>query len=304
MKYAVYSQPVEVRHKLPPLGSLTAIRFVAAMHVVLFHESHWTGHIVFFPLAARIVNSGYTSVTLFFVLSGFILAYNYERVRSRRDFWVARFARIYPVYFLSLLPPLLITPHWSYHPHPGPLGLALTFCLLQAWWPPLAFSLNQAAWTLSVEALFYASFPFLLPWIQGLRRQTFILLQMAYLLLLCLPALMGLKVSTASAGFQFAVWLEGTFPLVRLDAFVLGGLCRGALSPVGRWASESESEQDPWFAFGRLQGLATPGPRGMLIGPARGEPFRSASAGSDRHATDLLHPVDLSVARRAMGNSE
>jgi peptidoglycan/LPS O-acetylase OafA/YrhL len=222
MKIALPSHPVEVRHKLPPLPALTAIRFLAALHVVLFHESHWAGHIPFFLLAARVVKSGYTAVTLFFVLSGFILAYNYEQVRSRKEFWVSRFARIYPVYLLSLLPPLLITPHWSYHPRPGVLGVVLTFCLLQAWSLPLCFSLNMAAWTLSVEAFFYAVFPFLLPRIQRLRRPAFVVIQVAYFAFLCLPSLMALSKTMAAAGLGLAGWMESSFPLFRLNAFVLG----------------------------------------------------------------------------------
>jgi peptidoglycan/LPS O-acetylase OafA/YrhL len=217
----IYSHPVEVRHKLPALKSLTPIRFLAAMYVVVFHESHGPGHIVLFPLASRFVESGYTAVTLFFVLSGFILAYNYERIRSYGEFWVSRFARIYPIYFLSLLP-AFITPHWSHHPRPGAVGLILTFSLLQSWWIPLAPSLNAAAWTLSVEAFFYAAFPFLLPWIQGLRRRTFIGIQAGYLLLLCVPPLLSLFPATGPAGSQLAGWLESPFPLVRLNAFVLG----------------------------------------------------------------------------------
>jgi peptidoglycan/LPS O-acetylase OafA/YrhL len=46
-------------------------------------------------------------VNLFFILSGFILAYTYdgqiEGKTNRLHFWEARFARIYPVYFLSLV---------------------------------------------------------------------------------------------------------------------------------------------------------------------------------------------------------
>jgi peptidoglycan/LPS O-acetylase OafA/YrhL len=214
-------QPVEVRHKLPPLRALTAIRFFAAIHVVLFHESHWDGHIPLGPIGSRIVNSGYTAVTLFFVLSGFILAYNYERVSDRAEFWISRFARIYPIYFLSLLPSLA-SPHFSYHPHPGALGTLLTFTLLQGWAPSLAFSLNLAAWTLSVEAFFYAIFPFLLPWSERLRLRTFLALQAAYLPLTCLPPLLALHPSTHTAGVWIASYWESTLPFVRLNSFFLG----------------------------------------------------------------------------------
>lgn len=221
MKSAIHLRPVEVDHKLPPLRALTSLRFFAAMYVVFFHESRKPDHIALFPLAARFVDSGYTAVTLFFVLSGFILAYNYEQIRSRKEFWISRFARIYPVYFLSLLP-VFITPHWSHHPRPGMVGMILTFCLLQSWWVPLAASLNAVAWTLSVEASFYAAFPFLLPWIERVRRRTFIGIQVAYLIFLCVLPLLSFFPTTAAAGSQLVAWMESPFPLARLNAFVLG----------------------------------------------------------------------------------
>ena len=49
---------------------------------------------------------GWTGVDLFFVLSGFIMAAVYWDLQDRADrraYWAARFARIYPVYLLSLL---------------------------------------------------------------------------------------------------------------------------------------------------------------------------------------------------------
>ena len=44
----------------------------------------------------------------FFVLSGFIIAYNYQeklltKTTTKRTFWVARIARIYPLHLLTLL---------------------------------------------------------------------------------------------------------------------------------------------------------------------------------------------------------
>lgn len=44
----------------------------------------------------------------FFILSGFIIAYNYEeklleKITTKRTFWVARIARIYPLHLLTLL---------------------------------------------------------------------------------------------------------------------------------------------------------------------------------------------------------
>ena len=241
------ARPVEVRHNLPPLRALTAIRFFAAIHVVLVHESFMNGHIPFGPIGSRIVNSGYTAVTLFFVLSGFILAYNYEHVSDRAEFWISRFARIYPLYLLSLLPSLA-SPHFSHHPHPGALGMLLTFTLLQGWVPSLAFSLNLVAWTLSVEAFFYALFPFLLPWTERLRLRTFLTLQAVYFLLTCLPPLLSLHSSSNSAGFWIARYWESTLPFVRLNSFFLGVF-------AGTWFRRCVSRTDAPLLSGAIRAV-------------------------------------------------
>jgi peptidoglycan/LPS O-acetylase OafA/YrhL len=57
----------------------------------------------FFGLAAlrTMASIGYSGVSFFFVLSGFILVYTYSgRATTLRAFWQARFARIYPFYLL------------------------------------------------------------------------------------------------------------------------------------------------------------------------------------------------------------
>ncbi len=151
-------------HEKPPLPALTSLRFFAALHVVAFHltirvhalrpEAPW---------AQSFIAHGPTSVSLFFVLSGFILTYNYfdeePRPLDRRRFWLARFARVYPLYALSLL--LLLPAHavvFTFGPTSVVESLSCVL-LLQAWTPWTALRWNYAAWSLSVEAAFYAVFP-------------------------------------------------------------------------------------------------------------------------------------------------
>ena len=212
------STMVDVRHKRPALKALTSIRFFAAMYVVLFHL-HIGFNVTRVPLVAPFMASGYTGVTLFFVLSGFILAYNYPEVRSAKEFWIARFARIYPVYALSLLLSLMRPGAW-HEPHLA-VGCVLDFGLLQAWWIPLFSALNSAAWTLSVEAFFYAMFPVLLPLLRTMRTKVFCLLQAAYLLFVCLPAVLSFS-RFAQQGIHLAGLIEGPFPLFRLNTFAVG----------------------------------------------------------------------------------
>ena len=108
------------------------------------------------------LSNGYLAVALFFLLSGFILSYTYEgHVEGRKEFasfWEARFARIYPVYFLALL---LALPFQ----HRLTLGSASSVIFMVQAWNPLhrewAGSWNYPAWSLSVEAFFYVFFPFI-----------------------------------------------------------------------------------------------------------------------------------------------
>ena len=92
------------------LKPLTGLRFLAALLVVVHH---FGPYILTSPVSdplrtlkvveRNIIFTGMIGVDLFFVLSGFILAYTYldgrGRLRGTRgQFWIARIARIYPIY--------------------------------------------------------------------------------------------------------------------------------------------------------------------------------------------------------------
>jgi peptidoglycan/LPS O-acetylase OafA/YrhL len=157
---------VETR-KPAPLNALTGLRCFAAVNIVLFHFSNpkWFG-----PLGP-VVDAGYISVSYFILLSGFVLGYNYnERARSgeldRKRFWEARFTRIYPIYFLSLLLSVEnLRGEYASHTHTMFwTGVVLTPLLLQGFVPAVATFLNTPAWTMSAEAFYYFIFPWLARW--------------------------------------------------------------------------------------------------------------------------------------------
>src|ERR1044071_2165280 len=101
------------------LHSLTGLRFFLALWVVVFHQSSRLGPMP--PALFGLLQTGYVAVGFFFVLSGFVLAYNYPLVAAwSKDelvrFGIARFARIYPTYFLGLVtiaPVILFGAHSS-----------------------------------------------------------------------------------------------------------------------------------------------------------------------------------------------
>ena len=149
------------------LPALTGLRAFAACNIVFFHFSNpqWFG-----PFSP-IVDNGYTAVSFFLLLSGFILSYNYSARAQRGElvrwkFWVARLSRLYPVYAFALILSLgMLVAEWPAHSRPDFYeGLLLTPLLLQGWVPSLATFWNTPAWTMSTEAFFYLVFPFAVRW--------------------------------------------------------------------------------------------------------------------------------------------
>lgn len=163
---AVSIKPAHKRK--PALPALTGIRSLLALTIMLFHFTPsgltWAAHPSFtlYPL----INMGYVFVSFFFVISGFILYYNYsERPGgvSPVDFWVARASRLYPIYLLTMLVsiPMLAT-EWNARPH-GQffLGAITTPLLIQGFFPRIATFWNTVSWTLSCEVALYLLFPWL-----------------------------------------------------------------------------------------------------------------------------------------------
>jgi len=159
---------------LPPL---TILRFFAALWVVFHHQQvYWPWPSVHGVESVKtILEHGNTGVKIFFILSGFILTFVYQRkgVRSMRGFLVARFARIYPLYLVGLalsIPSLFLIDLPEQVRLSGAAlgtgtilakGLAVLL-LLQAWIPAASNFWNGVSWSLSAEAFFYLCFPFLL----------------------------------------------------------------------------------------------------------------------------------------------
>ncbi len=158
------------------LKALTGIRFFAALGVVLYHypEANSLSTLSELPEHFQyLVRYGYIGVSIFFVLSGFILAYNYvdsvgNKYTDYQRFWINRFARVYPLYLFALL---LSAPFFinqvlkNFNSTSSLLETSLTvtsvLTLLQAWTPQTACKWNCPGWSLSAEAFFYFLFPYL-----------------------------------------------------------------------------------------------------------------------------------------------
>jgi peptidoglycan/LPS O-acetylase OafA/YrhL len=138
--------------------NLTFYRFLAASIVVIFHFGRKTA---LAALAPGLLTAGPEMVSFFFVLSGFVMVVAYfERDFSSKKYFLARIARILPAYLLALAITI-----WISKVLQEPISkkaLILNAFFLQSWFPPYPMSVNGPAWSLSVEAFFYAAFPAIL----------------------------------------------------------------------------------------------------------------------------------------------
>src|SRR3984957_5294059 len=158
------SRPAHARK--PPLPALTGIRTLLAIFIILFHFT--PPHL---GLLYPFIDNGYVFVGVFFLISGYILTYNYAdrgNTLSKREFWLPRFSRLYPVYlFVLLLSISMVRDEWHARPHAEFWqGIILTPLVLQGWSPSVATFWNTVAWTLTSECVLYLAFPWLirLPW--------------------------------------------------------------------------------------------------------------------------------------------
>ena len=158
------------------LPSLTGVRGIAALWVVVFHLQQFAGDYGLDPIEGLPgLRTGWAGVDLFFVLSGFVLMLVHERDFERpsrasllRFAWL-RFFRIYHLATVVLvLIALLVLADGQFSAWfanasiPRNLtasSFVRTLFLANRWWAPPDGDWNQPEWSLSVEILGYLAFP-------------------------------------------------------------------------------------------------------------------------------------------------
>ena len=199
------------------IESLTFFRYIAAVIVVNFHFGAATG------LSGTLV-AGPQMVTFFFVLSGFVMVLAYfsrDRI-DLRSYWWARFARIFPVYFVALL--MMVALKVIKNGGVDPMALTLNLLFLQAWIPPYPLSINSPGWSLSVEMFLYLLFPFVVVAIKRYRISTKMVFAIAFGVW---AGTQGVLTTALNLGFytgypSTAHDLMVYFPLIHLGGFLLG----------------------------------------------------------------------------------
>jgi len=160
------------------LSSLTSLRGLAALLVILFHLN-----VLCFALAPwnspfdHFIQKGYLWVDFFFLLSGFIMMHAYSESfengikENFKKFMRSRFARIYPLHLFSFL--CMVALYFWYRANftMNAEDYIYTFNMKAIWTNLLlihsmdihnSLSWDSASWSISVEWWMYVIFPFLL----------------------------------------------------------------------------------------------------------------------------------------------
>lgn len=236
------------------LRALDGIRFVAAFCVLAGH-GYW--YVVLQqtesprsvePIALILRGLPGLGMTLFFVLSGFVIHYNYHRnvgigASGNGDFFIARFSRLYPLFFVvfafDFVHLLAAEGYFSGTPRNdfdlfGALPFFLSFT--QCWWfiPFDGRGLYEqysyltshaqatgAMWSLSVEFLFYLIYPLLSTWLTRRTGRSLLLFTAA----------------AGAWGILYYVW--GAFHVAEIRA--IGATLYGSPEIAGKFVS--------WFFF-------------------------------------------------------
>lgn len=212
---------------------LNNLRFIAAMGVLIFHIELKKQLLGFkFYYMHQLINLGDVSVTLFFVLSGFLITYLLLAERKQtgtvavKKFYTRRILRIWPLYYLILILGFFVLPNISIFQIPtsglintgDTIQLSLFFLLFAN----IGFIIygNVAyidqTWSVAVEEQFYLVWPFIIKLFKRILPALIFIILLFGLLRIVFNHLFY-KAETYHSFYWF-------FKYARIDTMAIGGL--------------------------------------------------------------------------------
>lgn len=212
---------------------LTSFRFIAAFYVFIFHCQIHYGVASSISIINNFISYGYLGMVMFFILSGYILSYNYKDFYSKnqiKEFYINRIARIYPIYIIYGLigfPIFLL----NVSDINSMLDLELIQIILaffafvfmiQSWFPTLFNIWNfGGSWSLSVEAFFYFLFPILRFISINISKRNLVIIFILSYFLASFPVLYLYSFSNMDTFSLMNTYLYSN-PILRLGEFIFG----------------------------------------------------------------------------------
>ena len=221
---------------------LHGLRFFAAMMVVFSHVElmkDYHGYPNLYASNLAVYESGRLGVTLFFVLSGFLISYLLLTERkvagsiSVKKFYGRRILRIWPLYYLLVLITFIVLPRIGFFALPKysealtpnlrytlPLYLLLLPQLALSIFPPVPFA--EPLWSIGVEEQFYLLWPLMMKYVKkflvlsiGIIIGAVALKQIGFILA---------EANRASPSLKYWNYLINYLYFTRIECMAVGGL--------------------------------------------------------------------------------
>jgi len=226
--------------------ALTGLRGLVALHIALGH--------MFMYSKLGIDLQGGMSMSFFYLLSGFIMtiAYGSKAMKEQKkqaidtpnvntadpveiiiptidkwNFWRNRFARLYPMYFITNLTAASFLFFEGFDDQ-SIANIVLTITGMNLWVYPFDdefFPLNGVTWTIQTMWFFYLVFPALFPVLLRIDDcfQKIRIMYWVQLVCFIIPYFIYISIY-GEEGIDNAYWVARAWPLSRLPVFVMGCL--------------------------------------------------------------------------------
>jgi peptidoglycan/LPS O-acetylase OafA/YrhL len=206
--------------------SLQALRAMAFLGIFLCHSGAYIDWSAF-------------GVSIFFVLSGFLMYYNHRNedfnisLRNNAIFSWNHIKKLYPLHLITMCLAILLEVIWGFRfgfiQERILSNLKYTFLnilLMQSWVPnsDVSVSLNGVAWYLSTSLFLYFIFPVIAERIKKRKNETltlFCTLVLIFEILVCIP-----WICLLGAESKVYIWFMYCFPVFRLGDYYIGS-CLG-----------------------------------------------------------------------------
>lgn len=248
----------------PKFAYVDCLRGYAVLMVIICHTTYAIPNL---PYRAHQLGAfGWHGVQLFFLASCITLLMSADHERARKgsvnagDFFLRRFLRIAPMYYLAALFYWLLFPD----PHARLSQLLASFAFVNAWHPVTTTTTGDwqvvpGGWSIGVEFTFYFLFPFFAAAVTSIRRALGIFLGAIVLG----AALNSFAMAPLTARFGFAAadnflyfWFFNQAPIFALGAIAYFLVRAVEMRPESGWAHTVKRRGFSFFAASIVLTLA------------------------------------------------
>lgn len=225
---------------------ITGLRFVAASIVAICHVEQRKRDLGFNSYIDKyfFYNTAGLAVTLFFVLSGFLITYlllqekrKYGTI-SLQKFYLRRILRLWPLYYFVIILACFVLPHFSFLNLPGTnaydgnfsLKILLLFLILPNVVHMLGMDIPYSGqtWSIGVEEQFYFIWPLI---VQRVKKYYLVLMALIVLVVMCSNGFLYVSnhfftaaQKQSSSLYKIFHFIGLYFAFFRISAMAIGGI--------------------------------------------------------------------------------